>query len=365
MERINEIESIEHDGSTKTMAATKTLLIASYLEPELVDQIRTVDQRLEVLYAPQLLPPPRYPGDHSGREFTRTPEQEAEWRSMLGRAHILFDFDRANARDLPQLAPQLEWIQATSAGIGEFVRRHGYAQSMPRTVLTTASGVHAQPLAEFCFMVMIAFHKQLPQMLRDQRRKHWQRFAASDLRGQVLVVVGVGGVGREVARVGQAFGMRVIGVKRSTSETPAQELNVDLLYGPADLHRALEEAQNLVLIAPHTPETEGMIGATELALLPQGAVLINISRGALVDETALVSALRSGRLLGAGLDVFGEEPLPPTSPLWEMDNVIVSPHSASTSIHENARITALFCDNLRRFLDGRRLVNQFDATRGF
>src|SRR4029453_5867146 len=219
----------------------KTLLIASYLEPEFVEQIRAVDQRLEVLYAPQLLAPPRYPADHSGREFTRTPEQEAEWREMLARAHILFDFDRPNARDLPQLAPQLEWIQGTSAGIGEFVRRYGYAESMPHTVLTTASGVHAQPLAEFCFMVMIAFHKRLPEMLREQRRKHWERVAGSDLRGQVLVVVGVGGVGREVARIGQAFGMRVIGVKRSRLETPPQELNLDVLYGPSDLHRALAQ----------------------------------------------------------------------------------------------------------------------------
>ena len=346
-------------------AVTKTLLFASYLEPELVDQIRAVDQRVEVLYAPHLLAPPRYPADHSGREFTRAPEQEAEWRAMLGRAHILFDFDRANARELPELAPQLEWIQATSAGIGEYVRKMGYAQSMPRTVLTTASGVHAQPLAEFCFMVMIAFHKQLPQMMRDQRRKHWERFAGGELRDQVLAVVGVGGVGREVARIGHAFGMRVIGVKRSPSETPAEELHVDELYGQADLHRALEQAQNLVLIAPHTPETEGMIGATELALLPRGAVLINIGRGALVDETALIASLRSGHLLGAGLDVFRDEPLPPASPFWEMDNVIVCPHSASTSIHENARITALFCDNLRRFLDGRRLLNRFDAARGF
>ena len=345
--------------------ARKTLLIASYLEAEFVAQIQGVDERLEVIYRPDLLASPRYPADHGGGEFARTPEQDVEWRGMLGRAHILFDFDRANARALPQLAPQLEWIQATSAGIGEFVRRHGYAQTIPRVVLTTASGVHAQPLAEFCFMVMIALHKRLPEMLRDQRRKHWERFAGSDLRDQVLVIVGLGGVGREVARIGQAFGMRVIGVKRSPSAMPAHELNVDRLYGPGELHRALAQAQNLVLIAPHTSETEGMIGAPELALLPRSAVLINIGRGALVDEAALISALQSGHLLGAGLDVFRDEPLPPASPLWAMDNVIVSPHSASTSIHENARITALFCDNLRRFLDGRPLRNQFDAERGF
>ena len=318
-----------------------------------------------MLHAPDLLAPPRYPADHKGHDFTRTPEQERQWRGLLARAHVLFDFDRSNARDLPTLAPRVEWIQATSAGIGEFVGQMGYASTMPRTVLTTASGVHAQPLAEFCFMVMFAFHKQLLRTIRDQQRKHWERFAGTDLRGQVLVIVGVGRVGREVARMGQAFGMRVVGVKRSPSGEAPQGLHLDVLYGPGDLHRALAEAQNLVLIAPHTTETEGMIGAAELAVLPQGAVFINIGRGALVDETALVSALRSGRLLGAGLDVFRDEPLPASSPLWDMDNVIVSPHSASTSDRENARITDLFCANLRLFLEGQPLMNQFNVALGF
>ncbi len=124
-------------------------------------------------------------------------------------------------------------------------------------------------------------------------------------------------------------------------------------------------AQNLVLIAPRTAETEGMIGARELALLPAGAVFINIGRGALVDEAALIESLRSGHLLGAGLDVFREEPLPATSPLWEMENVLIYPHSASTSQRENERITDLFCENLRLFLAGQPLRNQYDATRGF
>jgi phosphoglycerate dehydrogenase-like enzyme len=241
----------------------------------------------------------------------------------------------------------------------------GYARSMPRTVITTASGVHAQPLAEFCFMVMLAFHKQLLRTLADQRRKHWERFARPDLRGQTLVIVGVGRVGREVARTGQAFGMRVIGVKRSPSNAAPRDLHLDVLYGPDDLDRALAEAQNLVLITPHTTETEDMIGPGRLALLPQGAVFINIGRGALVDEAALVSALQSGRLLGAGLDVFREEPLPPTSPLWTMDNVIVCPHSASTSTSENERITDLFCANLRRFLEGQPLMNRYNPELGY
>jgi glyoxylate/hydroxypyruvate reductase A len=341
------------------------LLVASYLEPEHVDRIRKVDTRLEVLYEPELVAPPRYAADHHGAPFARTPADETRWLRLLARAEILFDFDRTHTGDLPELTPNLRWIQATSSGIGEYVRANGYAQSMPHTVFTTAAGVHAQPLAEFCVLVMLTFHRRFLQTLRDQTRRYWERFASTDLRGQTVVVVGIGRVGTEVARVSRALGMRVVGVKRTPKGASPADLHVDELYGPAELPRALRQAQNLVLIAPHTAETERMIGAAELALLPAGAVFINIGRGALVDEPALVAALRSGRLLGAGLDVFAEEPLPADSPLWDLPNVIVSPHSASTSIAENCRITDLFCDNLRRYLDGRPLRNRLDTLRGF
>jgi phosphoglycerate dehydrogenase-like enzyme len=159
--------------------------------------------------------------------------------------------------------------------------------------------------------------------------------------------------------------MRVIGVKRSIEGVNPADLHLDALYGANDLHRALPEAQNLVLITPHTSETSGMIGARELAMLPTGAVFINIGRGALVDEPALIATLRSGHLLGAGLDVFATEPLPADSPLWDMENVICVAHSASTAYRENERITDLFLDNLRRFLDGNPMRNVFDHAKGF
>lgn len=341
------------------------VLIASWLEPEHVERIRRVDNRLDVRHVPELLAPPRYAADHRGAPVTRTPEQESRWRELLADAEVLFDFDRTNARELPVLAPNVRWIQATSAGIGDYVRRMGYAESMPHTTFTTASGVHARPLAEFCIMVMLAVHKRLLPTLADQRRRHWDRFASGELDGQTVVIVGVGRVGKEIARLAQAFGMRVVGVKRRTAGVVPADLHLDALYGPSDLHRALREAHDLVLIAPHTRETEHMIGARELAMLPARAVFINIGRGALVDEPALVDALRSGHLGGAGLDVFEQEPLPAESPLWDMDNVIVYPHSASTSFRENERITDLFCDNLRRYLDGQPLRNVLDTSLGF
>ena len=340
-----------------------TVLLASYLEPEHVEAIRRVDDRLAVVYEPDLVPSPRYAADHVGRPLTRAPEQEARWRDLLRQAHILFDFDRTHKHDLPDLAPNLRWIQATSAGIGQFVERMGYARRMPETVITTASGVHAQPLAEFCLMVILAFSRGLLGMLEQQRRRHWERFSGTDLAGRTLGIVGVGSIGREVARLAKALGMTVLGVKRRTEGVDPATLHLDALYPPGELHKVLKRAAFLVLITPHTPETETMIGAEELALMPRGAIFINIGRGRLVDEPALIDALRSGHLGGAGLDVFAREPLPADSPLWTLPNVLVSPHSGSTSDRENGRLTDLFCDNLRRFLSGQPLRNVLDPER--
>jgi glyoxylate/hydroxypyruvate reductase len=344
------------------MAERVAVVIASYLEPEHVARVRAVDARLDVVYEPALLPPPRYPADHVGAPFTRTAEQERRWREHLARATVLFDFDRANADDLPSLAPRLRWLQATSAGIGAYVARLGYAERMPDTVFTTASGVHVAPLAEFCLLAMLAFSRRLSTMVAQQRDRRWERFSGTDLAGRTVVIYGLGAIGREVARVARALGMRTVGVKRSVEGVAAASLGVDEVHADAALHDLLPRADFLVLAAPHTPHTEGAIGATELALLPAGAALINIGRGALVDEPALVNALRTGHIGGAALDVFAEEPLPSDSSLWTLPNVLISPHSASNTDRENGRITDLFCDNLRRFLAGEPLRNVLDPV---
>jgi len=335
------------------------VLITSYLEPEHVDSIRRVDERLDVIYEPSLLRPPRYPADHNGDlAFERTPEQERRWRDLLARAEILFDIDPTHRADLPDLAPNVRWIQATSAGIGQLVTGNRYDTRMPNTVFTTASGVHSRPLAEFVVMAMLMHQKGGRRVLAAQQRKHWERYAGTDMEGRTLAIVGLGRVGAEIARLCRALGMRVIG----TDLRPAPDV-VDHYYEPSRLHAMLPQADVLVLIVPHTPQTENLIGARELALLPRGAYVINIARGAVVDEPALIEALRSGHLAGAALDVFAEEPLPPHSPLWEMSNVLVSPHSASTSDRENARIAELFCDNLRRYLAGEQLRNVLNPQR--
>lgn len=354
-----------------TEAKRLTVVIATFLEPEHVERIRSVDGRLEVLYEPDLLPRPRYAADHTGAPLRRSPEDEARWRALLGRAEVLFDFDYTNAADLPDLCPRVRWIQATSAGIGQFVRRRRYAERMAGTVFTTASGVHARPLAEFCALAFLAWSRGLVTMIEAQGRRHWERFAGTDLFGRTVVIFGHGAIGAEVARLARSLGMRTIGLRRSGPGGPGgadpvavrEALHADELHAPEAFATVLPRAEFLVLAAPHTDETQGVIGRKELALLPRGAVLVNIGRGALVDEKALVEALQSRHLGGAALDVFEEEPLPPDSLLWNLSNVLVSPHSASTSDRENERLTDLFCDNLRRFLAGDPLRNVLDPER--
>ena len=334
-----------------------TLLITSYLKPEHVERIRRADERLRVIYEPDLLGKPRYAADHTA-PHTRTPADEARWRTLLAQADILFDFDPTHRKDLPDLAPNVRWIQATSAGIGQMVQQFGYATRMPNTVFTTASGVHARPLAEFVVMAVLIHFKGALRVIDHQARRHWERYAGTDLEGRVLALVGLGRVGSEVARLCRAMGMTVYG----TDLNPAPDA-VDRYFEPGQLSAMLPLADVLVVIVPHTPQTEKLIGARELALLPRGAFFINIARGQVVDESALVDALRSRHLSGAALDVFAEEPLPPGSPLWGMPHVLVSPHSASTSDRENGRIVDLFCDNLRRFLNGQPLRNVLDPPR--
>ncbi|MBI5877263.1 MAG: D-2-hydroxyacid dehydrogenase [Chloroflexi bacterium] len=340
------------------MSEPLTIVIATPLEAVHVAQIRAVDPRIRVLHDPELLPTPRYHADHTGDpNWKRTPEQEQRFLAMLAQADVMFDFDRTHLRDLRSIAPRMRWVQSTSAGIGQMIKRAGLDQA--GMIFTTSSGVHARPLADFCLMAMLMFAKNYQWMERDKQAKHWERYCGEELTGQTLAIVGLGRVGQTVARHGKRMDMRVVGMKRTSGSVS----NVDRVYAQSELHAMLAEADFLVLIAPHTAETEGLIGERELAVMKPSAVLINIARGTLVDEEALVRALREQRLAGAALDVFRQEPPPQESPLWAMPNVIVSPHSASTVRQENARITDLFCDNLRRFLSNEPLRNVLDTEK--
>lgn len=339
---------------------TVGVLIASALESPLIDRIRAVDRRLDVVHRADLVGQPRYPGDHTA-PVTRSPTEAAEWAALVAEAEVMFDVDRASLGDLARQAPRLRWIQLSSSGVGHLVERMGPGDRP--IVVTNAAGVHATPLAEFVLFAMLYFAKRMPRVLADQRRHHWERFALDTLPGKTLGIVGFGHVGRAIARLARGAGLRIVAVRRTSALSGSPD--VDVVYPPAGLRTLLHESDYVVLIVPLTPETTGLLGKAELSAMKSGAVLINVGRGQLVDEPALVDALRSGHLGGAALDVFASEPLPASSPLWDLPNVLVTPHSMSTALGENELMVDLFCDNLRRYLAGEALRNVFDRERGY
>ncbi|HWC02960.1 MAG TPA: D-2-hydroxyacid dehydrogenase [Methylomirabilota bacterium] len=338
-----------------------TVLIASALESPLIDRIRAVDRRLDVAYRADLVGHPRYAGDHTG-PVMRTAAQAAEWAALVAEAEVMFDVDRASDIDLVRQAPRLRWVQLSSSGVGHVVGQMGLGDCP--IVVTNAAGVHATPLAEFVLFAMLYFAKRMPRVLADQRRHHWERFALDTLPGKTLGIVGFGHVGRAIARLARSAGLRILAVRRTSSD-PSGSPDVDAVYPRAGLGTLLGESDYVALIVPLTSETTGLLGKAEISAMKPGAVLINIGRGQLVDEAALIEALRSGHLGGAALDVFASEPLAAASPLWDLPNVLVTPHSMSTAFGENELLVDLFCDNLRRYLAGDALRNVFDRKRGY
>ncbi|HET8523382.1 MAG TPA: D-2-hydroxyacid dehydrogenase [Thermomicrobiales bacterium] len=329
------------------------VLIASPLESDYVAEIaRVAPDRVNLIYRPDLLPPMRYVADHTGpADWARTVEQQAEWEALLERAEAMWDFDLRTPKSPLALSPNLRWVQTTSAGVGPLVKRLGVADS--DLLVTTASGIHAQPLAEFVFGALLFSTKQFARLLHQQRAHHWERYCASELSGQTLAIIGPGRIGREIARLGHCFGMTVWAMGRTYDDDRAATLGVDRLFPRDDLPVMLAGADCVVICTPHTPETERILGAKEFAALKPGAVFINIARGAVVDEAALIEALQSERIGFAALDVFQTEPLPADSPLWDMPNVLINPHSASTAASENRKLTERFCQNLDHYLAGR------------
>jgi len=346
-----------------TSSRALTVAIATPIDPELVEPIRAVDGGIEVRYEPDLLPPVRYPGDHQGVEaFTRDADAERRWQELLDSAEVLLGLPGDSPAGLGAVLrsnPGLRWVQGTAAGTGEQVKAAGLTEKeLERVMITSASGVHVGPLAEFCLMGLLHFTKDLPRLRADQRAHHWDHYPVAELRGGTLLVLGLGAIGTEVARLAKAFGMHTIGVnRRGVSDSP----HVDEVYSSDRLHEVLGRAGALVVTLPLTDETQGMLDAEALQRIQPGAILVNAGRGGVIDEPALAQALREGRLKGAALEVFATEPLPTDSPLWDLPNVLISPHTAALSARENERIDELFCENLRRYLRGDQLLSRVDT----
>ena len=279
-----------------------------------------------------------------------------------------------------EAVPRLRWIQTHFAGVDHLLSQPLLADE--DIIVTTASGVHATTMTEFTFAMMLAFARKIPQMLRLQQKAEWptERFhalAPVELRGSTLGIIGYGSIGRELARVARTFGMEVLATKWDVMHPAAVNeyaepgtgdpdgTCVERLYPPEATRSMVALCDFVVVTAPLTPETEGLIDAEVLGAMKKTAVLVNVSRGGLIDEEALVKALQTGQIAGAGLDVFTQEPLPPSSPLWKLDNVIISPHISGNTSHYHESAAEIFAENLERYLNNRDLLNRVDRKRGY
>ncbi|MGF6831860.1 phosphoglycerate dehydrogenase-like enzyme [Paenarthrobacter sp. TE4293] len=342
-----------------------TIAIAVPLEAEFVGLIRAVDPAITVLYDPDLLPPERFPADHAGDpDFERTPEQEERYWAMLNRAQVLYGFPNESPAGLARIAgsnPHLQWIHAMAAGAGGAVKASGLdTETLQKFRVTTSAGVHALPLAEFSTFGILNGFKRSAEMAQDQAAKFWPelRTPTKLVNGSKLVITGLGEIGMETARIARALGMRVSGTKRNVEEIDGLE-NVT---GNDGLPGLLADADAVVNTLPGTPYTEKLFNRDIFSAMQRGTVFVNVGRGTVVDEEALLEALDNGQVSYACLDVFAVEPLPQDSPLWSHPRVLVSPHTSALSSAENRLIAERFCSNLRTFLAGGELPHLVDPV---
>ncbi|MBI4012016.1 MAG: D-2-hydroxyacid dehydrogenase [Candidatus Rokubacteria bacterium] len=274
----------------------------------------------------------------------------------LREAEVLLT-DHTPADDLAVRAPRLRWIQSTNAGVEDVL------PVLPAgVVLTNASGVHGPKGAEFALTALLMLNHAVPHFVTRQRERRWDQRFTTTIEGKTVVVVGVGALGAEVARLCRRFGLRVLGVRRD----PRPLRGVEKMCPPDRLPEVLPRADFLVVTLPLTAQTRGLIGRRELDLLPRHAGVVNLGRGAVVDNGALAEKLRRGELGGAVLDVFDQEPLPPDSPLWTTPNLVITPHCAvDDGVRYVARCLQIFFDNVRRYLAGRPLRNRVDPKLGY
>ena len=332
------------------------VLITVDMPDALLDRLRAVSPHIEI----DLLPT----GDAS--DFSE---------EQLGEMEVLYT---RQALPEPEQVPNLRWIQFHWSGIDPFVDQSLLRSEM---IVTTLSGAAVPQMAEFALTMMMSSGHHMPSMMEDQKEKVWAdnkftRFRPKELRGSTVGIVGYGNIGREIARICQALGAEVLATKRDLKTLDAGgyvleglgDSQADIperLYPPQALASMASECDFLVLTVPLTPETRGLVNAKVLESMKDTAYLIDVSRGGVVDQGALVEALREKTIAGAALDVYPVEPLPESSPLWELPNVILSPHIAGTSGQYLERAADLFAENLRRYVANEPLLNRYDSKRGY
>jgi len=286
-------------------------------------------------------------------------EATAKINMLLPQAEVAFGLKFPD--NMIERAPNLKWIQVFLAGIDGFKAKGLLPNNI---VFTKTAGIQGTAMAEAIMVRMLMFAKQMSTYFQQKLGKTWEHTESITLRGKTLGIVGLGNVGKELAHLGKAFGMRVIANRRS-AKMVGKARNVDLLMPSSQLHQLLEQSDFVALTLPLTPDTQKMIGKKEFEVMKNSAYIINISRGQIIDEAAMIEALENKQIAGAGLDVFAVEPLPQESKLWNVPNVIISPHVAASMDSYPELATELFCENLRRYISGKKLLNVVDKTTGY
>jgi phosphoglycerate dehydrogenase-like enzyme len=318
--------------------------------------------------APAWIMPRRFV-DELRRDFPQHTFSEAWDRETLRR--LLPDADAAFTpfidRDIFPLATRLRWVQSPAVGVGSLMFPELLASDV---VITSARGIRARSIAEHVLGVTIALARRFPAAMRAQIAHRWAQdeLEGADvdvrtLHGQRMGIVGLGAIGLELAKIAAPFGFRITAIRRRATEPPPAD--VEAVWPPGRLLDLLARSDVVVLAAPHTPQTKQLIGRRELDAVKRGALLVNIARGKLVDDEALIGALRDGRIGGAALDVFSEEPLPASSPYWDLPNVVITPHTSGAMRDYWTPLVGLFAANLRRFENGEPLLNVVDKVAGY
>ncbi len=328
------------------------VLVTSTIGETCLRQIASVSPRVKVTDASDLFRAERS-GDLAAKE---------RLDGLLAESEVLFGgFMGRLPQSIIARAPKLKLMQVLFAGVEKYLITEMVQSPV---ILTHVSGIHATPISEFVLSLMLMFVKQAPLCFQLKQERQWKPFAPSVLRSKTVGIVGLGSIGREVARLSKAFGMRVLATRRSAKQG-ARARYIDIMLPPEQLRELLADSDFVVLALPLTAESNKLIGEKELRAMKPTAYLINIARGGVVDEEALIHALEEHRIAGAGVDVFATEPLPADSKLWELPNVIFSPHISGGMEDYAARATEVFIGNLKRYLDGKRLLNVVDKKKGY
>lgn len=333
----------------------KQVLITAPFPPELMDKIRSVSSQIKV--------------EQMTLTDGRWPENETTTAEI---------YYALNGVPRPEQAPNLQWVQTHWAGIESLMDTPLWDSDIS---ITNASGIHAPNMAQYVFTQILVWAHRVPQWFKYQKQgewptQRWNKFLPTELRGQTLGIIGYGSIGREIARLARTFRMRILVTKRDVRHPqdkgymiagtgdPAGDLP-DRIYPPEATRSMLAECDYVVITLPHTPQTDHLFDESMFKEMKPTAYLINVGRGDTVNEKDLIKALKKGWIAGAGLDVFEKEPLPESSPLWSMENVILTPHVSGFTPSYDERVVDLFVENLRRYLAGESLLNLVNRERGY